>query len=78
MAFLPTGRGVASGTINDMSERSREPIEHTARRRELSRKLRCAFIEGAEEDPLRRLDRGLSEEELERVVRRYPGDLPGR
>jgi len=59
-----------------MSERSREPIESPARRQALNRRLRIAFIAGAEEDSRSRLGRGLSEEELRRVLRRYPGDLP--
>lgn len=46
-----------------------------ARSRSLSERLRAAFAEGAEEDSRRRLGRGLTREELERVLRRYPGDL---
>ena len=42
------------------------------------RRLRVAFIAGAEERSRRELGRGLSEEELERVLRRYPGDVPKR
>lgn len=45
---------------------------------ELNRKLRLAFIEGAEKRSRRALGRGLSAEELERVVKRYPGDVPER
>jgi hypothetical protein len=37
-----------------------------------------AFIDGAEEDSRRRLGRGLTAEELERVLRHYPGDLTER
>jgi len=48
--------------------------EHRAR---LNQHLRQAFIEGAEEDSRRRLERGLTAEEL-RVLGRYPGDLPER
>ena len=44
-------------------------------RRRLNERLRQAFIEGAEEDSRRRLGRGLTAEELERVLRRYPGDV---
>lgn len=44
------------------------------RRRMLNERLRAAFVEGAEEDSRRRLGRGLTREELERVLRRYPGD----
>jgi hypothetical protein len=42
------------------------------RRAALDRRLRAAIVEGAEED---RLGRGLTREELERVLRRYPGDV---
>lgn len=49
-----------------------------ARRARLTQRLRQAFIAGAEEDSRRRLGRGLSAEELERVLWRYPGDLPER
>ncbi len=38
-------------------------------------RLRRAFIEGADEDSRRRMGRGLTTEELERVLRRYPGDI---
>ena len=48
------------------------------RRARLNQRLRQAFIEGAEEDSRRRLGRGLTAEELERVLRRYPGDVPDR
>lgn len=39
-------------------------------------RLRAEFIAGAGEDSDRRLGRGLTKEELERVLRRYPGDVP--
>jgi hypothetical protein len=45
------------------------------RRARLNQRLRQAFIEGAEEDSRRRLGRGLVAEELERALRRYPGDV---
>jgi hypothetical protein len=59
------------------------PERHTARpdrerRARLNQRLRQAFIEGAEEDSQGRLERGLTAEELERVLRRYPGDVPER
>jgi len=41
-------------------------------RDDLERRLRAAFIQGAEEDSRRRLGRGLTREELERVLQRYP------
>lgn len=42
--------------------------------RRLAKRLRAAFLAGAEEDSRRRLGRGLTAQELERVLRRYPGD----
>ena len=45
------------------------------RRRRLNERLRTAFLQGAEEDSRRRLGRGLTREELQRVLRRYPGDI---
>lgn len=45
------------------------------RRQCLNERLRAAFIAGAEEDSRQRLGRGLTREELERVLRRYPGDV---
>jgi hypothetical protein len=56
----------------DDPERHARPEERRAR---LNQRLRQAFIEGAEQDSRRRLGRGLTAEELERVLRRYPGDL---
>jgi hypothetical protein len=41
-------------------------------RARLNQRLRQAFIEGAEEDSRRRLGRGLTAEELERVLWHYP------
>jgi len=48
------------------------------RRTCMNQRLRQAFIEGAEVDSRRRLGRGLTAEELEQVLGRYPGDLTGR
>jgi len=48
------------------------------RRERLNQRLRQAFIEGAEEGSHRRLGRGLTTEELERILWRYPGDVPER
>ena len=45
------------------------------RRARLNQRLRQAFIEGAEVDMRRLLGRGLTGEELEQVLRRYPGDV---
>jgi hypothetical protein len=48
------------------------------RRRELNRKLRLAFIAGSEERWLRDHGRPMTADELRRILRRYPGDLPER
>jgi len=61
-----------------VDEGLRQPTENASRRRELNRKLRRAFIEGAEERSQRELGRGLTADELRRILRRYPGDLPER
>jgi hypothetical protein len=57
-----------------------DPEPHIARpaherRARLNQRLRQSFIEGAEVDMRRLLGRGLTAEELERVLRRYPGDV---
>ena len=61
-----------------VNQKPSQPTDRSKRFRELNRRLRVAFIAGAEERSRRELGRGLSEEELERVLRRYPGDLPRR
>ena len=61
-----------------MNQQPPRPTDSASRRSALNRRLRIAFIAGAEEQSRREAGRGLSEEELERVLRRYPGDLPGR
>jgi len=58
--------------------RARAASAEHERRARLNQRLRQAFVEGAEEGSRRRLGRGLTAEELERVLRRYPGDLPER
>jgi hypothetical protein len=57
----------------EKAPRTRAPAE---RREELNLRLRAAFIEGAEERSRAALGRGLTDEELRRVIGRYPGDLP--
>ena len=59
-----------------MDDREPTPDADKRRRACLDQRLRRAFIVGAEEDSRRRLGRGLTVEELERVLRRYLGDLP--
>ena len=51
---------------------------HLERRARLNQRLRQAFIEGAEEDSRRRLGRGLTAEELERILWHFLGDVPER
>jgi hypothetical protein len=55
-----------------------EPNWPTQHFTELNRRLRFAFVRGAEEHSLREQGRGLTQDELGRVLRRYPGDLPER
>jgi hypothetical protein len=45
------------------------------KRADLNRRLRLAWLDGAEESSRRRLGRGLTRDELERVLRHYPGDV---
>ena len=47
-------------------------------RQVLNRRLRLAFIAGAEERSRRERGRPLTPDELRRVLARYPGDLPAR
>jgi hypothetical protein len=72
------------GDGHDRASRPRK-VEHmapepekdkAARRAELNRRLRIEFVEGAEERSRRELGRGPTADELRRVLRRYPGDLP--
>jgi hypothetical protein len=46
-----------------------------ARHQRLNERLRAEFVAGAGEESRRRLGRGLTRGELERVLRRYPGDV---
>jgi hypothetical protein len=50
----------------------------TLRWTELSRRLRLAFVRGAEARSRLEHGRGLTADELRRVVARYPGDIPDR
>jgi hypothetical protein len=50
----------------------------TLRWTELNRRLRLAFLRGAEERSRLEHGRGLTADELHRVVARYPGDIPDR
>ena len=56
--------------------RPRTSTEFAEHRRELNRKLRAAFLAGAEERSLRIRGRGLTDAELDSILGEYPGDLP--
>jgi hypothetical protein len=56
----------------------RQTRGNARRMSELNKRLRLAFIAGAEERSRKTTGRGLTEAELERVLRRYPGDLRER
>ena len=56
-------------------KRPERPIDAADWQRQMNHRLRSEFIAGAEEDSRKRLGRGLTAEELERVLRRYPGDF---
>jgi hypothetical protein len=49
-----------------------------AHRRDLNCRLRLAFIAGAEERSRETMGRGLTDEEFERIIERYPGDVKDR
>jgi hypothetical protein len=61
-----------------MTDRPPDPRRLAVRRRVLNQRLRLAFIAGAEELSRRTVGRGLTDDELRRVMSRHPGDLPGR
>ena len=63
-------------SVDDLEARAAD-ADHERRAR-LNQRLRQAFIEGAEQDSRLRLGRGLTAEELERVLRHYPGDIGPR
>ena len=60
-----------------MTDRPPDPRRLAARCRDLNQRLRLAFIAGAEELSRRTVGRGLTDDELRRVMSRYPGDLTG-
>ena len=78
MSGTRTGRpGAATlDSVDDLKARAAS-VDHERRER-LNKRLRQAFLEGAEEDSRRRLGRGLTAEELERVLWHFPGDVPER
>jgi hypothetical protein len=50
-----------------------DPVQE--RRRRLNERLRAEWIAGAEEEWRQRSGRPMTAEELERVLRRHPGDV---
>lgn len=62
------------GAVHDLDARLRgEWSEGPRRLDELRARLRCAYLDGAEEWSRRELSRQLSQVELRAVVRRFPG-----
>jgi len=61
-----------------MADEQAESKSLVERRANLNRRLRLAFIAGAEERSRETIGRGLSEEEFERIIERYPGDVKDR
>jgi hypothetical protein len=64
-----------SGAVRRRVSMADTSHDSTEKRKRLNERLRVAFIAGAEEDSRRRLGRGLTRNELERVLRRYAGDV---
>jgi hypothetical protein len=58
----------------DVGARRLPPIDVIEGRRRLNERLRGEWVAGAEEEWRKRTGRQVTAEELERVLRRYPGD----
>ena len=69
-------RAATLGCVDDVETRAASAAEE--RRARLNQHLRRAFVAGAEEDSQRRLGRGLTAEELERILWHNPGDVAER
>jgi hypothetical protein len=63
---------------SSMADDQAEAKALAAHRRDLNRRLRLSFIAGAEERSRETMGRGLSEEEFERIIERYPGAVKDR
>jgi hypothetical protein len=61
-----------------MADREAEAKALAVHRRDLNRRLRLAFIAGAEERSRESMGRGLTDDEFERIIERYPGDVKDR
>jgi hypothetical protein len=64
-----------SVTVMRQPDASAAATEH---RRQLNRRLRAAFIAGAEKQSRKDHGRGLTAHELARIMPQYPGDMPER
>jgi hypothetical protein len=64
--------------VRSMADPQAEAKALAAHRADLNRRLRAAFIAGAEERSRETTGRGLSDEELGRIIERYPGDVKDR
>ena len=75
-----TGTGVDEvAALRDLDDRLRGvPKPDGGRLEELNRRLRQAYVAGAEEESRQQEGRGLTAEELERVLPHYPGDVGER
>jgi hypothetical protein len=56
-------------------KRPSRPVDQAEWQRHMNVRLRAEFITGAEEEWRKRAGRPMTAEELERVLRRYPGDV---
>lgn len=57
----------------ELSDKATKPVD--ALRQQLRERLRAEWIAGAEDEWRRRTGRPMTVEELERVLRHYPGDV---
>jgi hypothetical protein len=65
--------------LRDLDDRLRGvPKPDGSRQDELKRRLRQAYLAGAVEQSRRQAGRGLTADDLERVLERYPGDVGKR
>jgi hypothetical protein len=56
-------------------KRPERPIDAADWQRQMNLRLRAEFITGAEEEWRKRIGRPMTASKLERVLRRYPGDI---
>lgn len=56
-------------------KRPERPVDGADWNEHLNRRLRAEFIAGAEERSRERIGRGLTVDELKRILRHYPGDV---